>query len=219
MEMRSLVEKFDTFQYMDYVYRYGDAQKLYLNVTNRCTNRCAFCVRYGTEGLGGCILWGGAEPDLQALQQAVRTCGAVEGFREFVWCGFGEPTFRLDLILQAAPWLRTWGAAIRLNTNGHACLIHGRDVLPELSAAVDAISISMNAPNCRRYLELCLPDSDDLGIAPERFWDGMLDCLARAPGYFENVQASVVGSVLSPDEIKQCRDLAGSLGIKQFRVR
>ena len=212
-------EKFDTFQNMDYGYRYGDAHKLYLNVTNRCTNRCAFCVRYGTEGLGGALLWGEAEPDLPMLQQAVGSHGALEDFREFIWCGFGEPAFRLDLILQAAPWLRSCGAKIRLNTNGHACLIHGRDVLPELSPAVDEISISMNAPDCRRYLELCRPDPDDLGIAPERFWDTMIDCLARAPGYFESVQASVVGAVLGPEEIRRCRDLAGSLRIKQFKVR
>jgi TatD DNase family protein len=204
---------------MDYVYRYGDARRLYLNVTNRCTNSCRFCVRCGTDGLGGALLWGGEEPDLPSLQKAVDACRPLENFREFIWCGYGEPTFRLDLIVQAAPWLRSRGARIRLNTNGHACLIHDRDVLPELSQVIDDISISLNAPDCEKYLEVCCPDSSDLEIAPQRFWDAMIEFLSRTPKYFENPQASVVGCVLSPEEIERSRMLADSLGIRRFRVR
>ncbi len=73
------------------------------------------------------------------------------------WCGFGEPTFRWDLITQAAPLFHDAGCRVRLNTNGHACLIHGRDVLPELAGAVDEVSVSLNAPNCARYVELSRP--------------------------------------------------------------
>jgi TatD DNase family protein len=204
---------------MDYAYRYGDARRLYLNVTNRCTNTCQFCVRYRTEGLGGALLWGGEEPDLKALQKAVEACGPLESFREFIWCGYGEPTFRIDLIAQAAPWLRSRGATVRLNTNGHASLINARDVLPELSKAVDEVSISLNAPDCQRYLELCRPGSPDSGMEPRRFWDAMIDFLSRAPEYFESPQASVVGCYLGSYEIEQCRMLAGSLGIRRFRVR
>ena len=119
---------------MEYSYRYGDPDRLYLNVTNRCTNRCPFCVRYHTHSLGGSVLWGGPEPDLKALKEAVLSRGPLEDFNEFIWCGFGEPTYRLDLITEAADWLRSGGAKIRLNTNGHATLIHGRDVLPELAS-------------------------------------------------------------------------------------
>ena len=90
----------------------------------------------------------------------MRAQGSFEEFREFIWCGYGEPTFRLDLIQEAAQWLRSAGARIRLNTNGHACLIHGRDVFAELAPAVDEVSISLNAPNCQRYADLCRPDSD-----------------------------------------------------------
>jgi len=213
---------------LDYAYTYGDKRKLYLNATNRCTNRCSFCVRYGTEGLGGSILRGqGAvdEPDLHLLQDAVRAQGAFEAFNEFIWCGYGEPTFRLDLIHEAAQWLRSAGAKVRLNTNGHACLIHGRDVLAELASAVDEASISLNAPNCRRYVGLCRPDSDFFADSeraaspPELFWEAMLDFLSRATVYFEKVQASVVGFVLTREEIESSRILARSLGVKHFRVR
>jgi TatD DNase family protein len=190
-----------------------------LNATNRCTNRCRFCVRYRTEGLGDAVLWGSEEPDFRMLRRAVLDHGELHEFNEFIWCGYGEPTYRLGLIQEASSWLRSAGAKIRINTNGHACLIHGRDVLPELAQAADEVSISLNAPDCRRYLELCRPGSDTQEFSPEVFWDGMIDFLARAPDYFESVQASVVGFVLSPEEVDQCRMLAASLGVRSFRVR
>jgi len=210
---------------MEYTYIYGDPGRLYLNGTNRCTNRCSFCVRNYSRGLGGAVLWGGAEPELGQLQESILKRGPLEKIVEFIWCGFGEPTYRLDLITAASPWLRSHGAKIRLNTNGHACLIHGRDVLEELSRAVDEVSVSLNAPNLQKYLELCLPDSRSIadpgsaGPAPESFWQAMLDFLKRAPSFFERVQASVVGFVLTEEEIEQCRTLAYSLGVRNFRVR
>jgi TatD DNase family protein len=203
---------------MDYAYRFGERNKLYLNATNRCTSRCSFCVRYHVEGLEGSSLWGGAEPDLTMLKEAVLQQGALEEFQEFIWCGYGEPTYRLDLIAEAASWLRSRGATVRLNTNGHACLIHGRDVLSELARSVDAVSVSLNAPNVSKYLELCRP-CPDVFCNPAHAWEGMLDFLSRASSHLKNVQASVVGFVLTADEIEQCRALVRSLGIKQFRIR
>lgn len=210
---------------MEYAYTYGEKNRLYLNVTNRCSNRCSFCVRYIADGLGGAVLRGEGDPDLEMLQKAVHVRGGVEGFREFIWCGFGEPTFRLDLIQQAASWLRSSGARIRLNTNGHACLIHGRDVMAELAQAVDEVSVSLNAPNLSRYVDLCRPDPASApngvrrAVFPVLAWEATVDFLSRAPAYFESVQASVVRSVLSDEEIQACRLLARSLGIKHFRVR
>ena len=210
---------------MDYAYKHGDARKLYLNVTNKCTNRCSFCVRYRTKGLGGAVLWGGEEPDFAKLQDAIHNHGMLEEFQEFIWCGYGEPTYRLDLIKEAASWLKSCGATIRLNTNGHACLIHGRDVLLELAQAVDEVSISLNAPNYQRYLELCNPDLDSFPCPddeipdPKILWDTMIDFLVRSPRYFKRAQASVVGYGLTIEEIDQCKSLAHSLGVTQFKVR
>jgi len=198
---------------MQYAYTYGDPRKLYLNVTNRCSNRCSFCVRDRTKGLGGAVLLGGEEPDFQSLREAVEELGGPGAFEEFVWCGFGEPTYRVDLMTEAAPWLRGRGAGIRLNTNGHASLIHGRDVMVELAKAAAAVSVSLNAPGRERYVELCRPTFGPAG------WDAMLDFLARAPAYFRQVQASVVGGVLGPSEIRAAEALARSLGIDNFRVR
>lgn len=210
---------------MEYAYHYGEPGRLYLNVTNRCTSRCSFCVRDRVDGFGGAVLWGDEEPDFGMLQAAVLRQGALDGFQEFIWCGYGEPTFRLELIVEASAWLRSRGAKIRLNTNGHACLIHGRDVLPELGRSVDMVSVSLNAPSAARYLELCRPDPDVIrsrdgrNVQPVQFWDAMLDFLARAPSHFKNVQASVVGFALEAGEIEPCRALAHSLGVRQFRVR
>jgi TatD DNase family protein len=204
---------------MEYTYTFGDNKRLYLNVTNRCTNRCAFCVRNYSKGLGGSVLWGGEEPDLQALREAVLARCSPSEVSEFVWCGFGEPTFRLDLIEESSSWLRSGGAKIRLNTNGHACLIHGRDILPDLSKAVDEVSISMNAPDFPKYQELCRPNFGQSAMAEDALWKGMLDFLSRAPAFFKDVQASVVGFLLTYEEVERCRALALSYGIEQFRIR
>lgn len=216
---------------MEYAYRYGDPSRLYLNPTNRCTNRCSFCIRNHAAGLGGALLRGGPEPDVAELRAAVDAQGGPAAFQEFIWCGFGEPTFRLDLMVEASDYLRRDGARVRLNTNGHGSLIHGRDILRELANAVDHVSISLNAPTCTRYLDLCRPDPRSLpalapgangaGEAarpPADFWDGMIEFLSRAPDFFDQAQASVVGLTLAPAEIEECRALAESKGLR-FRVR
>ena len=210
---------------MDYAYIYDDRSHLYLNTTNRCSNRCTFCIRDRVASFGDAELRGDDEPDFPTLQNAILRHGKLEDFTEFIWCGFGEPTFRLDLIMESAAWLRSRNAKVRLNTNGHACLIHARDVLPELGSAVDTVSVSLNAPNAARYLELCCPEPDmfpepeKITATPEIAWEAMLDFIRRAPKYFSMVQASVLGFSLSIEEIKQSRDLAFSLGINKFRVR
>lgn len=220
---------------MDLAYHYGDPARLYLNVTNRCTNRCSFCVRQHARGLGDARdLRGTTEPDLETLLQAVRQRQGSGRWREIVWCGFGEPTFRLDLIVAAALPLRAMAGSIRLNTNGHGCLIHRRDVLPDLGPAIDAVNVSLNAPTAARYAELCHPlpagaweagspldgpAAARSGQESREAWEGMLDFLARAPHHIRAVQASVVGAVLTAAEIEACRALARERGVRQFRVR
>ena len=208
---------------MDWTYRFRDPERLYLNVTNRCTNRCAFCVRYATPRLGDGLLRGDEEPDLDDLLAAVRARGGAETFREIVWCGYGEPTFRLDLILAASPLFQDGGAAVRLNTNGHGCLIHDRDILPELGEVIDRVNVSLNAPNPERYLELCRPDPAAVGVEPspppQAFWEATLDFLARAPEHIADVRASVVGGVLDDGEMASCRRLAAELAGARLRVR
>ncbi len=208
---------------MDWAYQYRDPEKLYLNVTNRCSNRCSFCVRSQTARIGDGLLVGDSEPSLEELLDAIEHRGGPECFSEIVWCGYGEPTIRLDLILDASPIFRDAGARVRLNTNGHACLIHGRDVLPDLGEVVDRVSVSLNAPTAERYIELCDPDLHNVpwkpSPAPVAFWKAMTDFLRRAPHHFAEVQASVVGHTLEADEIERCRMLARDLAGATLRVR
>jgi TatD DNase family protein len=128
---------------------------------------------------------------------------------------------RLDLILAASPAFRASGAVLRLNTNGHGSLIHGRDILPELGRVIDRVNLSLNAPTCERYIELCRPDPSSVPgePEPEAFWRAVIDFLERARVHFGEVQASVVGHVLTDDEIASCRRLAGEIAAAPLRVR
>lgn len=208
---------------MDWVYQYRDPERLYLNVTNRCTNRCSFCVRSHTARLGDGLLLGDGEPSFDELIDAIEDRGGPESYREIVWCGYGEPTMVLDLILLTSPIFRAAGAAVRLNTNGHACLIHGRDVLPELGAVIDRVNVSLNAPSAERYIELCRPDPASIrhtpSPSPDAFWNSMLDFLTRAPAHIDEVQASVVGLTLDSDEIDRCRTMIQEIGGISLRIR
>jgi TatD DNase family protein len=205
---------------MDYAYTFGEPSTLYLNVTNRCTTECTFCVRRFTDSLGSGQLRGGDEPDLPALLGAVEGHGGAEGFDEIVWCGFGEPTYRLDLIVEAAPALRGGGATIRLNTNGHGSLIHGRDVIPELAEAVDVVSVSLNAPTAERHAELCPPAVPLPGVdGPRQLWQATVAFIEAAVGHFGEVHASVVGHCLTDPELAECEALARRLGVASLRVR
>lgn len=206
---------------MDYVYTFGDPETIYLNITNRCTNRCAFCVRVGNDGLGSGILWGGPEPDADELFEAIEEFG-LEGVVEAVFCGFGEPTFRVDLIEEVGGRLKERGVRVRLNTNGHAAIINPGDpnLLDRLAAGIDEVSVSLNAPDPRRYAEISRPVPAP-NRTPEDYWQALIDFI-EAMGRrrdIARVQATVVGSVLTDEEVARCRALAEALGCPGLRVR
>jgi TatD family-associated radical SAM protein len=130
----------------------------YLNVTNRCTLRCSFCPKFnGSWQVGDAdlrLLGENAEPDTEALLAAAGDPGE---FREVVFCGFGEPTLRLYTVLETGAELRRRGFRVRLNTDGLANLVHGRDVTPDLEDSIDALSISLNAQDASTYNHYCRP--------------------------------------------------------------
>ncbi len=206
---------------MDYVYTFGDPQTLYLNVTNRCTNRCTFCVRAGAEGLGSGKLWGGPEPGRTELEAAIEDFG-LKDVEQAVFCGFGEPTFRVDLIEAVGALLKERGVRVRLNTNGHAALINPRepDLFGRLARGLDEVSVSLNAPDAQRYAQVCRPVPSS-GFTLRDYWRAMIEFIVamRARPEIDRVRASVVGRVLTDDEIRRCRALAGSLGCAELRVR
>ncbi|MCD8004807.1 MAG: TatD family nuclease-associated radical SAM protein [Oscillospiraceae bacterium] len=193
-------------------YEYGS--NLYVNLTNRCDCACTFCLR--NNGAGGSIyadnLWLEREPTRQELVRAIRE-REPEHYPELVFCGFGEPTCRIDDIFWVIDQLKPHLPPVRINTNGHANLIHGRDVTPELAGRVDVLSISLNASTCREYLALTRPRA---GAAA---WDAMLDFTRRAAQYVPKVVMTVVDKGdKSPAEIEACRALCTQLGAT-LRVR
>jgi TatD DNase family protein len=127
---------------------------LYLNITNRCTNECRFCIRYQTDILWGYNLRLEREPSTEELLEVI---GDPTRYREVVFCGYGEPTIRLDVIKAVAARVRELGGKVRIDTNGHGNLIWNRNIVPELALVADSISVSLNAESAAVYESICRP--------------------------------------------------------------
>lgn len=198
------------------VFKIGDLPKgeiaykirdtLYLNVTNRCTNVCKFCVRFHSDYVKGHNLRLEKEPTAEEL---ITEIGDPQKYKEIVFCGYGEPFLRLDLIKKVAKWIKEHGGRVRINTNGHGNLIHARKVLPELKGLIDSISISLNAHDRETYNKICNPRYSTA-------YEAVIEFIKDAKKYIPNVQITVVD--LPDVDIKKCEEIAKSIGVK-FKVR
>jgi GTP 3',8-cyclase len=135
---------------------------LYLNITNHCSNSCYFCLKRYKSGVGGFDLRLEAEPSVVQIIADLTEVLHMRIWDELVFCGFGEPTERLDVLLEVAKWVKqNYGKTlqIRLDTNGHGYMLNpGRNVAAELKAAgVDRVSVSLNAGDRETYNEICKP--------------------------------------------------------------
>jgi len=192
-------------------YPLGDA--LYLNVTRGCTLACVFCpkIRDGDWVVGGFDLKLEQNPEVEAVWQAALAAG-LTGRSEVVFTGLGEPTRRLDVVLELARRLKAAGVRrVRVDTDGLASLRTGRDVPAELAAAgVDAVSVSLNAADAATYARLC----------PSRYgeaaYPAVKEFIRSAVGALPDVAASVVGMPGMDEEA--CRIVAEGLGAR-FRWR
>jgi TatD family-associated radical SAM protein len=190
------------------VFSYRIEDRLYLNITDRCTLRCGFCPKHRSGPVVHSYdLRLGAPP---AVADIIRSTGDPAAYREVVFCGFGEPTLRLRPLLQVAAHIKAAGGRVRLNTDGLANRVHKRNVLPQLAECVDALSVSMNAHCEAVYNRHCHPSM------PGSF-RSMLDFLSLAPGYISDVTASAIDGLDGVD-IDACRRLAQTCGVK-FRRR
>ncbi len=189
-----------------YTYQIGD--NLYLNLTNRCTNRCTFCVRDGKETYEGYALW--LKEGEPAKETVLAEIGDPKRFREIVFCGFGEPTCRLDDLLFLCDEIHARGGKTRLNTNGHGSLLAGRNIAPDLKGRLDGINVSLNAPTEAEYLALCRPQI-------ENAFCGMLDFARACKREGLNVWFSVVDCI-GREKVESCREIADMVGIP-LRVR
>jgi len=195
------------------VYRYDPNPGVaYINATNLCTNRCAFCVKQFTSGLSGYDLYLEREPTTDELwEELQREIQAADS--EVVWCGFGEPTTKLDLVLEVTRRIkeRYPHIQVRLDTDGQAQLRYrSRSVVKELKeAGVDSVSISLNAENEEKYNLLCNPLYPDAYNAVIQF---ARDCAK----HFPKVRLSVVGG--TDVDILKCRKIAEEMNCR-FIVR
>ncbi len=186
---------------------YPIRNSLYLNITNRCTAACTFCVRYNTDFVKGHNLRLGTEP---AAEDLIREIGDPRRYAEIVFCGYGEPLLRLDVVKTVAAEVKRNGGRVRIDTNGHANLIYKRNILPELSGLVDAVSISLNAQNKEIYARISQPT-----FGPDTY-EAVKDFIREAKKHIPDVTATVVS--LPDVDVDACRTIAEELGAR-FRVR
>lgn len=199
---------------MTITYEYEGA--LYVNLTNRCDCSCVFCLRH--NGHKGSIyaddLWLEHEPTVEEALADFRQRD-LTSYREIVFCGFGEPMYRVDDICAIVDALKAEYPAlppVRINTNGHANLIHGRDVTPDLAGRIDVISISLNGSTAEEYCAVTKPRDG------EKAWEAMLDFTRKCAAVIPTVMMTIVDKDKTPEEIEACRALAESLGAK-LRIR
>jgi len=182
---------------------------LYVNVTNRCTNACEFCIRNNGEGAYGSeSLWLLREPTVEEIKADIDKRD-LSKYTELVFCGYGEPSYRLKEVREVALYVRKKAPAlpIRINTNGHSDLILGIDSSPLYEGAFDTVSISLNTPSAERYVEICHPIyKEDAFIALQKFARNVKKCV-------QNVMFSVVKETLSESELAECKNIADSCGV------
>ncbi len=181
---------------------------LYLNITNRCSNKCIFCAKFKDFTVKGHALELEREPTAEEVIQAI---GRPQDYREVVFCGYGEPLLRLDLIKEVAAWLHEQDIKVRINTDGQGNLFHQRNILPELAGLIDAVSVSLNAADAANYQRICQSDFGEEG------YQAVKEFIQEAKKYIPSVTASVV--TLPGIDVEACRKLVEEdLGV-QFLVR
>jgi TatD DNase family protein len=187
---------------------YPIRNSLYLNLTNRCSCDCVFCPRNKNPIVKGHYLKLEQEPNFEAVVKAVEAYPS--NFKELVFCGYGEPTIRFELLKQLARYFRNRFPRIRLDTNGHGNLINERDITGELVGLIDAVSVSLNSADVDTYLKLNRP------IFGERGYGGMLDFIKKCRNLGIETMVTIVG--YPGVDTAKSQQLAKELGVK-FRLR
>ena len=188
---------------------------LYVNLTNRCPCACEFCLRNNAPGVfGSDSLWLEREPTVDEIIASIESRN-LDDFTELVFCGYGEPTERLDDLLSVARHLKSIRPQmlVRVNTNGLSDLIHGEPTAAKFKGLVDTVSISLNTPDPEEYLKVCRPK---FGLES---WQSMLDFARSCRDYVPNVVMTIVDApVTTPEVQEKCKAITDSLGVR-LRIR
>ena len=198
----------------DYNLAYLLDGKVYINLTNSCTNDCVFCIRSIKEDVVGANLFLNTEnvkaedviAQLEAIQDKLSS--------EIIFCGYGEPMLKLEVIKQVAKYIKEKypNTVLRINTNGHANLVYKRNVLPELKGLIDKFSVSLNGENEEVYNELSQPHI-------EKAYDGVKEFIALAVKEgFDTTATIVTGYKNYKVDMQKCIEITKELGAN-FRER
>ena len=187
---------------------------LYVNITNKCPCSCVFCIRDHSDVIKNSDpLWfEGDEPSMEDIKKDFERFD-IENYSEIVFCGYGEPTERMDILIETAKFLREkTNKKIRLNTNGLSDLICKRaNTAFELEGLIDTVSISLNAPTAKRFCEITN------SVFGEKSFEALLSFAKDAKKCIDKVVFTLV-DVISKEEIEECRKIADEMGI-ELRVR
>lgn len=186
---------------------------LYVNMTNRCPCACTFCLRQTKDEMNNSgSLWLEREPSVEEVIAEFDKFDMTK-YKELVFCGFGEPTERLEDLLKVAAYAKSkFNILIRVNTNGLSDLIYDKDTSPMFEGLVDTISISLNTPNSEEYLKLT---RSKFGIQSH---EAMLRFAGNVRKYVPNVVLSTVETTISQEEEQQCREICDRIGVT-YRIR
>lgn len=187
---------------------------LYVNLTNKCPCACTFCLRQTRDSMENSgSLWLDHEPSFEEVKIEFDKYDKNK-YNEVVFCGFGEPTERIDTLIQVAEYVKKiWdNKPTRINTNGLGNLVNDKDITPMLEGVIDTVSISLNTPNKERYYELT---RNKFGM--ESF-DEMLKFAKDAKRFVSNVVLTTVETTLTKDEEEQCAKICEEIGVT-YRIR
>jgi len=186
---------------------------LYVNLTNKCPCSCVFCLRQNMDRVGESdSLWLDHDPSVEEVIAEFDKFDMDE-YEEVVFCGFGEPTEALPVLLAVAEYVKeTFRMPVRLNTNGLGNLIWERDITPEFEGLIDTVSISLNTPNAARYYELT---RSRFG---EDSFDAVLDFAKRCRKHVSQVVMTTVETTITRAEEEECRKICDELGA-DYRIR
>ena len=195
--------------------------KIYINLTNRCTNNCVFCLRQDKSDVCGQEMWLDSEnftaqDVIEQLKNCIFQTSKLPNFQtsEITFCGYGEPTLKLDILKEVAKYIKENYPEIktRLNTNGHANFVYKRNIASELKGLIDVVSISLNAATEEEYDELSQPTFKGAYEEVKKF------IKACANEGIKTVATVVEGYKGRRLDIEKCRQIASELGA-EFRVR
>ena len=186
---------------------------LYVNLTNKCPCSCTFCLRQTMDHVGESdSLWLTREPEYDEIIADFANFD-VASFDELVFCGFGEPTERIDVLLKVARYFKeTYHKPIRINTNGQGSLIAGRDISGELAECVDVVSISLNDPNPVKYQQLVRSKFGD------QAFPGMIDFAKKCVAKGLKVVMTTVDTTITHEEEQACGRICQEIGAT-YRIR